>query len=145
MQPAVPVIVRSINQAKEAAMMSKYLLVLLSVVGLMLGAQPALAASGAVREMAAVMMNLNHYPSDAEKAKLRAIIAEKGSTEQERAIATAISNLEHKVAAADVDKLKQVMGDMSAPAEVRDLASIVLNISHKPSAADKSKLEMMTK
>lgn len=126
-------------------MMSKYLLVLLSVAGLILGLNPALAASGAVREMAGVMINLNHYPSDAEKAKLRAIVAEKGSTEQERVIAIAISNLEHKVAAGDADKLKQVMSDMSAPVEVRDLARIVLNLSHKPSAADKSKLEMMTK
>jgi hypothetical protein len=126
-------------------MKSKYLLVLLSVAGLMQGAQSALAASGAVREIAGVMMNLSHYPSGAEKARLKAIVADKSSTEQERVIATAISNLEHKVAAGDVEKLKQVMGDMSAPVEVRDLAGIVLNISHKPSAADKQKLEMMAK
>ncbi len=126
-------------------MKSKFLLVLLSVMGLMLGAQSAMAASAAVREMAGIMMHLSHYPSDAEKAKLRAIVADKVSTEQERVIATAISNLEHEVAAGDADKLRKVMGDMSAPAEVRDLAGIVLNISHKPSAADKRKLEMMTK
>ena len=126
-------------------MKSKFLFVLLSVAGLMLGAQSALAASAAVREMAGIVMHLSHYPSDAEKAKLRAIVAEKGSTEQERVIATAISNLAHKVAAGDVDKLKQVMGDMSAPAEVRDLAGIVLNISHKPSKEDKRKLETMAK
>ena len=144
MEAAAPVIIHSIY-TMEAAMKSKYFLVLLSVAGLMLGAQSALAASAPVREMAGIMMHLNHYPSDAEKARLSAIVADKGSTGQERVIATAISNLEHKVAAGDVDKLKQVMGDMSAPAEVRDLAGIVLNISHKPSAADKSKLEMMAK
>ena len=126
-------------------MKSKFLFVLLSVAGLMLGAQSALAASAAVREMAGIVMHLSHYPSDAEKAKLRAIVAEKGSTEQERVIATAISNLAHKVAAGDVDKLKQVMNDMSASAEVRNLAGIVLNISHKPSKEDKRKLETMAK
>lgn len=127
-------------------MRSKYLLVfLLSVVGLMLGAQAALAASAAVRDMAGIMMHLEHYPSDAEKAKLKAIVDDKGSTEQERVIATAITNLNHKVAAGDADKLKKVVGDMSAPAEVRDLAGIVLNINHMPSAADKSKLQMMMK
>lgn len=126
-------------------MKSKYFLVMLSAAGLMLGAQSALAASAAVREMAGIMMNLSHYPSDAEKARLSAIVADKGSTGQERVIATAIANLEHKVAAGDAGKLKQVMGDMSAPVEVRDLAGIVLNIGHKPSAADKRKLEMMTK
>ena len=126
-------------------MKSKFLLVLLSVAGLMLGVQSALAASTAVREMAEVMMNLSHYPSDTDKAKLSYIVADKGSTEDERVIATAISHLEHKVAAADVDKLKQVMGDMSAPSEVRDLAGIVLNVNHYASAADKRKLEMMVK
>jgi hypothetical protein len=126
-------------------MKSKYLLVMLSVACMMLGAQPALAESAAMRDMAGVMMNLNHYPSDAEKARLKAIAADKGSTEQERVIATAISNMEHKVAAGDAEKLKQVMGDMSAPAEVRDLAGIVLNTSHKPGKEDRRKLEMMAK
>ncbi len=126
-------------------MKSRFLLVLLSVVGLMLGAQSALAASSAVREMAGIVMHLEHYPSDAEKARLKAIAADKDSTGQERVIATAIANLKHQVAAGDVDKLKKVAGDMSAPAEVRDLAGIVLNISHMPSSADKSKLEVMMK
>lgn len=126
-------------------MNSKFLFVLLSAAGLMLGAQSALAASAAVREMAGVVMNLNHYPSDAQKTELKAIVANKGSTEQERVIAAAISNLEHKVAAGDAEKLKQVMNDMSAPAEVRDLAGIILKISHKPGKEDKRKLEMMAK
>ncbi|HXU93781.1 MAG TPA: hypothetical protein VFP33_09010 [Gallionella sp.] len=126
-------------------MKSRFLLVLLSVVGLMLGAQSVLAASAAVREMAGVVMHLEHYPSDTEKAKLKAIAADKGSTEQERVIATAIANLRHEVAAGDADKLRKVTGDMSAPAEVRELAGIVLNISHTPSAADKRKLEAMMK
>lgn len=126
-------------------MKSKYLLVLMSVLSLVLGSQSAQAASAAVREMAGIMIHLKHYPSDAEKDKLRAIVADKGTTEQERVIAAAIANLEHEAAAGDMDKLKKVMGDMSAPTEVRDLAGIVLNISHKPSAAEKSKLEMMMK
>ena len=144
MAAAVPAIIHS-THTKEAAMKSKYFLVLLSAAGLMLGAQSALAASTAVREMAGIVMNLNHYPSDAEKAKLKVIAAGKGSTEQERVIATAISNLEHKVAAGDAEKLKQVTGDMSAPAEVRELADIILKISHKPSKEDKRKLETMAK
>lgn len=126
-------------------MKSKFLLVLLSVAGLMLGAQSALAASVAVREMAGIMKSLNHYPGDADKAKLRAIVADKASTEQERVIATAISNLEHEVAAGDADKLRAVTGDMSVPAEVRELAGIVLNMNHKPSGADKRKLEALMK
>lgn len=126
-------------------MKSKFLLVVLSTMGLMLGSQSALAVSTAVREMAGIVMHLNHYPSDAEKTRLRAIVADKDSTESERVIATAISNLEHKVTAGDAENLRKVTGDMSAPAEVRDLAGILLDINHKPGAADKGKLEAMTK
>lgn len=88
---------------------------------LLLGAQPALAASGAVREMAGIMVKLEHYPGDAEKTKLKGIVDNEGSTAQERVLAAAISNLNHKVAAGDKGKLRQVMDDASAPAAVREL------------------------
>ena len=110
---------------------------------LILGAQPVLAATPAVHDMAGIMLNLAHYPNDAQKAALQGIIANKATTEQERVLATAISNLEHTAADADKPKLKQVMNDVSAPAEVRDLAGIILNMNHKPSTADKSKLQQM--
>ena len=126
-------------------MTSKSLLCLVSMVGLMLGAQSALAASAAVREMAGIMAHLEHYPSDAEKAKLKGIVISKDSTEQERVLASAISHFKHNVDTKDVDKLKKVMGDAAAPAEVRDLAGIVLSISHMPSAEDKIKLENIMK
>lgn len=126
-------------------MTSKKMLCLVALLGLMLGAQSALAASAAVREMAGIMVHLEHHPSDAEKVKLKGIVDNKGSTGQERVLATAIANLSHSAAAEDMDKLKKVMGDAAAPAEVRELAGIILNISHKPSAADKGKLEKMMK
>lgn len=126
-------------------MKNRIFLCFVSMVGLMLGTQSALAASGAVREMAGIMVHLEHYPSDSEKAKLKGIVDNKGSTVQERALASAISNLKHKAAAEDKEKLKQVMDDAAAPAEVRELAGIILNMSHMPSALDKGKLEKMMK
>lgn len=124
-------------------MKSRIFLCFVTLAGLLLGAQPALAASEAVREMAGIMVKLEHYPGDAEKTKLKGIVDNKGSTAQERVLAAAISNLNHKAAAGDKGKLKQVMDDASAPAEVRELAGIILNINHKPSPADKGKLEQM--
>ncbi len=126
-------------------MTSKNILCVVSVLGLMLGAQTALAASAAVKEMAGIVMHLNHFPSDAGKVTLKGIVDNKGSTEQERVLATAIANLQHQPAAGDVDKLKKVMNDAAAPAEVKELAGIILNINHKASAADKGKLEQMMK
>lgn len=126
-------------------MKSRNLLMVLSVAGLMLGAQPALAASAAVKAMAGIMDHLMHYPSAEEKVKLKAIMDDKASSANEKVIAKAIMDLQHHVAAGDADALKKVAGDASAPAEVRDLAGIVLNISHMPSDADKAKLEAMMK
>ncbi len=125
-------------------MTSKNILCVVSVLGLMLGAQTALAASAAVREMARIVMHLEHYPSDADKKTLKGILDNTGSTGQERVLATAISNsnLQHRAAAEDMDKLKKVKNDAAAPAEVRDLASILLTImNHNPSFKDKNKLK----
>ncbi|HEY0666400.1 MAG TPA: hypothetical protein VGD24_10065 [Gallionella sp.] len=124
-------------------MKSRILLCLVSSAGLLLAAQPALAASAAVREMAGIMAHLSHYPSDAEKARLQGIVDSQESTGQERVLAGAIINLKHKAADRDKDRLRQLANDATAPAEVRDLAGIVLNISHKPGAEDKRRLEQM--
>ena len=112
---------------------------------LMLAVQPVLAASAAVREMAGILVKLEHYPSTAEKSRLMELASSKESTEQEKVVANAIANLSHTVADADVPKLKQVMDDAAAPTEVREMAGIILNLSHKPSAADKGKLQQMMK
>ena len=126
-------------------MNSKKIVGFMSLLGLLLSVQTALAASVAVQEMAGVLVHLEHFPSDAEKTKLKGIVDNKSSTEQERVLATAISNLKHKATAEDKDKLKHLMDDTTTPAEVRELAGVVLNISHMPSAEDKGKLEKLMK
>ena len=76
-------------------MTSKNMLLLLSLLGLMLGTQSALAASAAVREMASILVHLEHYPSAEDKVKLNGIAENKSSTKQEQVLATSISNLKH--------------------------------------------------
>jgi hypothetical protein len=137
--------VNLLNQTKEIAMQALTRnAALLCVLGFTL-IQPAAAASPAVRDMAGVMLNFAHYPSDAQKATLKGIVDNKASTEQERLLANAILKVEHHAADADKPQLKQLMNDASIPAEVRNLAGIVLNLNHKPSAADTSVLQAMTK
>jgi hypothetical protein len=121
------------------------LLCFVSMAGLMLGAQSALAASAAVKEMAGILVHLEHHPSDMEKARLKAVADNGTSTDQESVLARAISHLQHHAADEDKGKLKQIMDDAAAPAEVKELAGIILNLSHMPSAADKQKLEQMMK
>ena len=112
---------------------------------LMLAVQPVLAASSAVREMAGMLVKLEHYPSAAEKSRLMELAASKDTTAQEKIVANAIANLKHAAADADKAKLKQAVDDSSASTEVRELAGIILGLNHKPSAADKDKLQQMMK
>ena len=112
---------------------------------LMLAVQPVLAASAAVREMAGMLVKLEHYPSAADKSRLMELAVSKDSTDLEKVIANAMVNLKHAVADADKAKLKQTQDDAAAPAEVRELAGIILGLNHKPSAADKDKLQQMMK
>lgn len=100
----------------------------------------AFADSAAIRTMADVTMNLNHYPSDSDKQKLSAITTNDDSSKSELAVATAIMNIQHKVAEADKEALNSVIGDDSVPAELRQLAGILVTINHRPSESDVTKL-----
>jgi hypothetical protein len=100
----------------------------------------AFADSAAIRTMADVTMNLNHYPSDSDKQKLSAITTSDDSSKSELAVATAIMNIQHKVTEADKDALKSIIGDESAPAELRQLAGILVTINHRPTESDVTKL-----
>jgi hypothetical protein len=124
---------------------SKFLAIaMLALCGLLTTAS-VYAASEAVKQMAAIMSHLEHYPSKAEIETLKGIVLSKDNSPDERIVATAISNLKHHVADEDKDVLKQVANDSSAPGDLRDLAGIVLGINHMPSAAEKARLEAMMK
>jgi hypothetical protein len=103
----------------------------------------ALADSAGIRTMAEITKNLNHFPSDADKAALKSIVDSDDSSEEEASIAMAISNIEHKVTEADAERLDDIVSDDEAGADARALAGILLTINHSPSDADKAKLETM--
>jgi hypothetical protein len=100
----------------------------------------AFADSTAIRTMADVTMNLNHFPSDSDKQKLSAISSSEDSSQSELAVATAIMNIEHHVTAADKETLNSIIGDESAPAGLRALAGILVNMNHRPSESDVAEL-----
>ena len=90
----------------------------------------AFADTAAIRTMADITMNLNHFPSESDKQMLAAIINSDDSSESEIAVATAISNIEHQVAAGDKEKLHSIIVDDSIPAELRTVASILISVNH---------------
>ena len=99
-----------------------------------------LADEAAIKTMARITMNLNHFPSDDDKATLKGIIDSDDSSDEAADIALAISNMEHKVSEDDVERLQDIINDDRTAADARTLASILLRFNHAPSAEDKKAL-----
>ncbi len=121
----------------------------IAMVGLALGlgftlGTPALSAEdGSAKTMAAILVDLNHFPTDAEKEALQAIVDDEAASEQEQSVARAMINLQHKATAADKEKMKTIMDDESASADLRELAGIVYRLDHKPNDTDKAWLSAL--
>ncbi len=124
----------------------KYRIAVASVI-LFLGSVATLAnaaESKAVQTMAAILMHLQHFPTDADKQSLEQITEDKSATRDERAVAQALMNVKHTVAAADKPKLEAIVKNDKASSSVRTLAGIILSLSHMPSESDKERLKALT-
>jgi hypothetical protein len=104
---------------------------------------PAAAQSKAVPQMAGILMNLNHFPSDAEKATLKTIAADKMTTAHEKTVAEVLLVLQHTPSAADKARLEAIVKDTAAPEGVRTLAGVLASLNHTASAADKERLKKL--
>jgi hypothetical protein len=101
--------------------------------------------SAMTRTMAEIMIYLRHYPSDADKEKLKKVAADTTASAHEKTIAQALLNLDHKPVDADRPRLEAITKDAAAPAAVKSLASILLSLNHKPTGADTEKLKQIAK
>jgi hypothetical protein len=102
------------------------------------------AESNAVHTIAGILMKLEHFPTDADKASLKQILEAKSATKDERIVAEALMNVQHKAADADKPKLEAIVQSEKAAGSVKTIASILLNLSHVASASDKEKLKALT-
>jgi len=93
-----------------------------------------------IATMAGIVMNMNHFPGDAEKKKLNDI-ASTAKSDAEKTIATAILNIKHAPSPADKAKLELIAADPDAAAPVRDLASIVADFNHQATETDIARLK----
>ena len=118
----------------------KYFFVAVVCCASLVAIQSAIAASDAVKTMAGIMMGLNHYPSDSEKATLKGIV-DGDASDAEKACATAMINLQHSASAADKEKLGKIIADDSTPGPVRAMAKVIVNLNHMPSGDDKKVLK----
>ena len=101
-------------------------------------AAAAMAADN-VATMAGIVLSLQHFPSDADKAALAAIV-EGDASEAEKAVARAIAGIQHTVSADDKAVLDAIAADEGQPEGLRSLAGIVAGLSHMPGADAKAAL-----
>jgi hypothetical protein len=121
----------------------KFITIFIVLMSLPLLASAAEKISPAVKEMAKIMMSLNHYPSAPEKQSLDNLIKNDSTTDQERILAKAMINLQHKASDADKAALMKVIDDGSAPDSTKSLARIIQSLDHKPSSSDTQQLKAM--
>lgn len=122
----------------------RYLIPVLLALGLA-AAPLSLADGGAVKTMAKILVDLNHFPSDADKQKLEAIIEDDASNDNERTVASALLNMQHQVSGDDKAALEALAGDNTADKKLRSLAEVLANVNHAPNDAQKETLKGLTK
>ena len=93
-------------------------------------------------EIAGIVVAMNHFPSDADKAALMAISADDSLAEGVRAMATAVTNIAH-AANADGKAAMASIADGEAPDRFKALAGVVAGFNHMASADDKEKIAML--
>ena len=105
--------------------------------------QVTVADDGTIAEMALMVMELKHFPSNSAKASLVAIAEDPDSDAAEQHIATAIANIQHKVTSADSARLNAIIQDDSSSDGARALAAVVNGINHFPSKRDQEVLKTL--
>jgi len=106
--------------------------------------QAALADdASATRTIAGILVDLNHFPSDSEKAQLMAITQDQSVSPALRTVARAAHDIQHAAPADAQAALGEVLASDSASAEAKALAEIIMGINHMPGDAAKSRLNAM--
>jgi len=105
----------------------------------------AASADSTISQMATMVINLNHYPSEAEKKVLAGIVADEHASRGEKVIAGALMRMQHRVAGSDAEKLMQLESDESASGAERELAAILRGIAHHPTPADIERLKAIAR
>lgn len=91
-------------------------------------------------EIASIVASMNHFASDADKAKLMAIAADDSLAAGVRAMANAVHNIAHAANAEGKAAMASIVGNAESPDPAKTLAGIIASFNHMASADDKAKL-----
>lgn len=99
--------------------------------------------ASAQKTIAGILHNLNHFPSDSDKAALMAITEDDSVGQGYRALAGAVANISHAATAEGKAVTARIIAADQAPADLKTLAGIVASINHTASAEAKATLAAM--
>jgi len=97
----------------------------------------------AAKQIADIVASLNHYPSDADKMALNAIIGDSALAMGIHAMASAVVNIEHAANAEGKTAMEALQANDEAPDRAKALAGIIASLNHTASADAKAELAQL--
>jgi len=100
-------------------------------------------ANAALSDVAKIVASINHFPSDADKAKLATISGNEAYPDLLRRLATSVSNISHAPTAEGKAVMAEIQATADVPESAKTLAGIIANLNHVPSADDKATIAQL--
>lgn len=101
------------------------------------------ANSDAIPQMATIVSEINHFPSDEQKEALSDIGNNKDYSEATRIIAKAIHDIEHQPTDEHIAALSEIIKSPSASDAEKQMAEIVMVFNHTVSSEAEDTLEKL--
>ena len=115
-------------------------IIIIAIVGLFSQFSMAQDNAGAIKDVADIVASINHFPSDADKARLMAISGNDSLFEGIRAMATAVSNISHAANADGKAAMAALQAMDQLPDRAKALAGIIEGFNHMASDEGKATL-----
>ena len=115
-------------------------IIIIAIVGLFSQFSMAQDNAGAIKDVADIVASINHFPSDADKARLMAISGNDSLFEGIRAMATAVSNISHAANADGKAAMAALQAQDQIPDRAKALAGIIEGFNHMASDEGKATL-----
>ncbi|MFP6810933.1 MAG: hypothetical protein VB960_07785 [Pseudohongiellaceae bacterium] len=115
-------------------------IIIIAIVGLFSQFSMAQDNAGAIKDVADIVASINHFPSDADKARLMAISGNDSLFEGIRAMATAVSNISHAANADGKAAMAALQAMDQLPDRAKALAGIIGSFNHMASDEGKATL-----
>jgi hypothetical protein len=98
----------------------------------------------AIATIACVLSEFVHTCTPGQRDTLQAVVADKSTTADERALAGALLRVHHVADPADGPLLDALASDPDRPASVRAIANVIRGLVHLPTAADRELLASLS-